>query len=116
MEIDFNLYAGKPHGPQDYQSLAMHVEAVRLVLLDDCLAEKALATLLRWETQTSYRSKPLRDAWVEIITNRNWKQALEESEWGNQIRQASPMATLLPNETRFAIIRHVQQLKESLKR
>lgn len=49
MAIDFNRYAGKPHGPQDYQSLAMHIEAVRLVLLDDSLADKALATLLRWD-------------------------------------------------------------------
>ena len=111
MEPDFNHYARIPHGPQDYQSLLMHFEAVRLVRLDDSLAEKALATLTRWDLTVTERSKPVRDAWIEIISRRDWAKALEESEYGNQIRQASPMATLLPNETRFAIIRQVRALK-----
>lgn len=111
MEPNFTHYGQIPHGPQDYQSLLMHIEAVRLIGLDDSLADKALATLERWSLTSSVRSKPLRDAWVEIITKRNWVKALEESEYGNEIRQASPMATLLPQQTRFEIIQKVRTLK-----
>lgn len=100
-----------PHGPQDYQSLLMHIEAVRLIGLNDSLAEEALATLARWSLTVTPRTRPLQSAWVEIITKRNWTKALEESEYGNQIRQASPIATLLPDQTRFAIIRQVRALK-----
>jgi hypothetical protein len=52
----------------------------------------------------------LRAAWVQIIQDRDWAAALEESERGNQLRQASPMATLLPNSVRLAIIRQVRDL------
>jgi len=44
----------------------------------------------------SIRSEPLRDEWQRIIAERDWKLALEESDRGQQLRQASPMASLLP--------------------
>ena len=66
------------HGPQDYQSLLMHREAVRMILAEPALADKALAILARWDTHASLHSKPL--------------------------RQASPMACLLPTEVRLGII------------
>lgn len=59
------------------------------------------------------RSKPLRDRWVRIINERDWGLATEESEVGNQLRQASPLAILLPNQVRFDIIRHVRELKDA---
>lgn len=98
------------HRPQDLQSLLMHREAVRMILANPALADRALATLSRWDTHVSPRSKPLRDAWVQIIQDRDWAAALEESERGNQLRQASPMATLLPNSVRLAIIRQVRDM------
>lgn len=82
----------------------MHQEAVRMLLTDPTLANKALATLERWDSQVSVHSKPLRDRWVEIIKSRDWSAATEESERGNQLRQASPLACLLPDELRLAII------------
>lgn len=115
MTPDFERYKQIPHGPQDYQSLLMHIEAVRLVRMDDSLTVRLLDTLKRWRVTASPRSIPLQDVWVEIITDRDWNAALEETERGNQIRQSSPMATLLPNETRFAIIEKVKQLKDSIK-
>lgn len=101
------------HGPQDYQSLLMHQEAVRMVLADPTLIEKALEILARWDAITDPRSKPLRDQWVQILSRRNWRLALEESELGNQLRQASPMATLLPDSVRLAIIGEVKAQKEA---
>lgn len=99
------------HGPQDYQSLLMHKEAVRMIQADPALIEKALVTLTRWDAIVDRCSKPLRDQWVEILTSQNWTLALEESDLGNQLRQASPMATLLPNSVRLAIIAEVKALK-----
>ena len=100
------------HGAQDYQSLLMHQEAVRMLKADPSLAERLLKTLARWDTHASVRSKPLRDRWVDIIKTGDWALATDESELGNQLRQASPMATVLPNEVRYGIIRHVRKLKD----
>lgn len=77
------------------------------------LAEKSLDALARWDKTMGVRSKPLRDRWVQIINERDWKLATEESELGNQLRQASPLAILLPNKVRFDIIRQVRQLKDA---
>jgi hypothetical protein len=96
------------HGPQDYQSLLMHQEAVRMILAEPALADKALAILTRWDTQVSLHSKPFRDRWVQIIQEKNWELAVEDSELGNQLRQASPIACLLPNEVRLGIIAQVR--------
>lgn len=100
------------HGPQDYQSLLMHREAVRMIQNDPSLADRALAILSRWDTHVSSRSKSLREEWAQIISNRNWALALEESERGNQLRQASPLSILLPNDVRIGIIRHIRKLKD----
>lgn len=62
------------HGLQDYQSLLMHQEAVRMIQADPSLAERALETLSRWDTPEHVHSKPLLDQWVKIIKRRNWKQ------------------------------------------
>lgn len=100
------------HSAQDYQSLLMHQEAVRLVEATPSLAHQLLETLARWDAHVSARSKPLRDRWVHIIQQHDWALATEESERGNQLRQASPMATVLPASTRLEIIRQVRQLKD----
>ena len=82
-----------------------------MILADPALADRALSTLVRWDTHVSARSKPLRDTWVQIIQERNWAAALKETERGNQLRQASPLATLLPNSVRLAIISQVRDLE-----
>ena len=48
---------------------------------------------------------------MQIIQDRNWAAALKETERGNQLRQASPLATLLPNSVRLAIISQVRDLE-----
>lgn len=93
------------HRLQDERSLMMHREAVRMLQADPLLANKALSILERWEGHVSAHSKPLRDEWKVIIAQRDWSLALEESEHGNQLRQASPQAILLPDEVRLQIIR-----------
>jgi transcriptional regulator with XRE-family HTH domain len=99
------------HIPQDLQSLLMHQEAVRLLKLDPALASCALHTLARWRAGGDPRTRPLWGEWERIILAGDWKAALEETERGDQLRQASPLATLLPAETRKQIIAFVKSLK-----
>lgn len=99
------------HDWQDRQSWLMHQEAVRLLQADPSLCDKALATLARWDTHVSRRSRPLRERWVQIIGDRDWAAALDTSEVGNQLRQASPLSCLLPDDVRRAILAQVQQEK-----
>ena len=101
------------HGPQDYQSLLMHQEAVRMLEADPSLADRLLAILANWDLHVGVRSRPLRQKWVQIIQAKDWNLAVEDSELGNQLRQASPMACLLPSEVRFGIIRQVRAIKDA---
>ena len=96
------------HLKQDRQSLMLHIEAVKLLDAEPALANIALASLIRWDEHVSPRSKPLREQWFRIIKNKDWALALEESERGNQLRQASPLTTLLPQAVRLEIIRSLR--------
>lgn len=84
-----------------------------MILDDPSLIEKALGTLARWEAIVDPSSKPLREQWVQILAAKNWNLALEDSDLGNQLRQASPLATLLSNNVRLAIIAEVKALKDA---
>lgn len=101
------------HDWQDRQSWLMHQEVVRMLQADPSLADKALAILARWDTHVFSRSKPLRLNWVQIIAERDWSAALDTSEVGNLLRQASPLLCLLPDDVRLAILAQVKQEKAS---
>ena len=100
------------HRPQDYQSWLMHRAAVRLLQENPALCSRLLQTLEHWRQRHDPWAQSLCDEWVEIITHSDWLRALEQSERGNQLRQASPMATILPNSERYEIIKHVRMLKD----
>lgn len=100
------------HGAQDLQSLWMHEEAVKLLREDSSLIEQVEQTLARWKLRVDPRSRPLLEQWEDIIARRDWKAALAQTDKGQQLRQASPLATLLPEATRLAIIAKVKVLKE----
>ena len=104
-----------PHGFQDYQSLLMHEEALRMIAADPSFVEQARAILTRWQEQTCARSHALLGKWQDIFEKNQWDMAVENSELGRQLRQASPLACLLPNAVRFGIIRKVRALKEAAK-
>lgn len=93
------------HQEQDARSLALHTAAIELMRSDEALIQRALDILARWDTHVSASSKPLRDEWVRILRERDWELALSVSERGNQLRQASPVACVLPTERRLEIIR-----------
>jgi transcriptional regulator with XRE-family HTH domain len=85
------------HRAQDLQSLLMHEEAVRLLREDPSLVARLQQTISRWSTRDDPNGRPLLQRWLDIVAARDW---------------ASPMATLLPQDTRLEIIRKVKALKE----
>jgi hypothetical protein len=99
------------HRAQDLQSLLMHQEAVRLVRSDPRLVERLQETLSRWSARSDPNSRPLLERWFDIVARQEWDLALADTEEAQQLRQASPMATVLPEETRLAIIGRVRDMK-----
>ncbi len=103
--------SNRAHQVQDLQSLVLHQEAVRLMKMNPVLVELALATLERWREAGPSRSRELWDEWLDILNRRAWRQALAQSERGRQLRQASPIATVLPDAVRRKILADVQSLR-----
>lgn len=67
------------------------------------LIDCALSTLGRWESKQS-EPHPSFVEWRRILLERDWSTALATSEFGNQIRQSSPVGCVLPEEKRLEII------------
>ncbi|MDB5817379.1 MAG: transcriptional regulator, family, partial [Rhizobacter sp.] len=74
------------HGAQDFQSLLMHIESVRLLKRQPALAARAAATLRRWRSSSDPRTHALLDEWKSIIERRDWSSAVARTERGNQLR------------------------------
>lgn len=96
-----------PHERKD-RSLLLHQEAVRRIQAEPVLADRALAILERWAQQGTGPTQLLRVRLFEIVENRDWAAVLEESERGRQLRQASPMPCLVPNDVRLRILRSLK--------
>jgi len=91
------------HQLQDQLSLEFHIEAVRLLLENPDLAQKAIDVLDHWESVADVRSKPLRDQWRNIIREKLWDSAIADTELGRQLRQASPLGFIIPPAQRADI-------------
>ena len=102
------------HHFNDYQSLLLHKEAVRRMRQDSSLVERALGTLRRWMSAPDPRTLPLLREWERILEGRDWDYALQPTERGNQMRQASPMPTVLPPTVRMNILSEVRQVFNEL--
>ena len=98
------------HRVQDYQSLLLHCAAVKLLLEEPGLADRALATLARWRQSTDPCSHSLLDEWHDILINKEWHRAVAGDERGNALRQASPLGAVLPEGARKAVLAKVQTL------
>lgn len=100
------------HAGQDYQSLLMHIAAVRLIEQNPDLVNRAMGTLANWRETTDPRTLPLLDEWSRIFERQDWQLALAPDEHGSRRRQASPLAVLLPEKERLEIIQKVNSLKQ----
>lgn len=101
------------HKRQDLRSLALHEEAVRVLQEHPEKAARPLEVLARWEAKGDVNCQPLWEEWRRIIEQRLWNLAVEESDRGQQLRQASPLAFVLSEEQRVAIFDRFRRIPKS---
>jgi hypothetical protein len=99
------------HLLQDLQSLVLHQEAVRLVKRDDKLRLKALQTLDTWRANPGSRSSPLLDEWSVVLHRKQWRRVLASTQRSNELRQASPMLAVLPEQVRQKVLDDIKSIK-----
>lgn len=102
------------HRIQDLQSLALHEEAVRRVRADPALLHQAQSVLQKWLDAREQRSASLWLEWKDILEHRKWRKALGRTQRAQEMRQASPIATVLAPEVRKRILQEVRDLKEGV--
>jgi transcriptional regulator with XRE-family HTH domain len=102
------------HQIQDLQSLALHEEAVRLIKTESALLEKAGATLERWLQSGQSRSMGLWTEWEDILRHQKWRKVLSRTRRAQELRQASPLVTVLPDAVRRRILAEVSELKKGV--
>lgn len=100
------------HHIQDLQSLALHEEALRMVRSDPALKLKAEETLDRWLTSESSRTRPLWLEWKAILASSSWRKVLGRTRRAQELRQASPLVTVLPPDVRQKILDQIGQLRK----
>lgn len=103
------------HELQDLQSLMLHKEAVRLMRTDPKFVEQAMATLEQWRNSTDKRSQFLWDEWSVILHRKEWRRALSNTRRAKELRQASPLPTILPPDIRKSVLDQVAVLKKGIK-
>lgn len=102
------------HQIQDLQSLALHEEAVRLVRSEPARLQQAQETLGRWLQSGNSRSSALWLDWQDILTHGKWRKVLGRTLRAQELRQASPLVTVLPTEARQRILDEVRDLKKGI--
>jgi transcriptional regulator with XRE-family HTH domain len=102
------------HRHQDLQSLALHEEAVRRAKADPALVQRALDTVTRWLTTGDPRSASLWLEWQRILEAGAWRKALGRTRHAQQLRQASPLVTILPQDVRQRILQQLSELKKGV--
>jgi transcriptional regulator with XRE-family HTH domain len=102
------------HRLQDLQSLALHEEAVRLAKANPTLVRQAQGTAERWLASGESRSASLWREWEAILQTGAWRKVLGRTRHAQQLRQASPLVAVLPDEARQRILKQVRELKEGV--
>jgi transcriptional regulator with XRE-family HTH domain len=102
------------HRLQDLQSLLLHEEAVRGAKADPALVHRAKTTAQRWLEAGDARSAGLWREWLQILDAGAWRKVLGAGRRAQQLRQASPLVTVLPQEVRQRILAQVADLKKGV--
>ncbi|MDM0029854.1 helix-turn-helix domain-containing protein [Variovorax saccharolyticus] len=113
VQVRVSVDEGK-HRLQDLQSLALHEEAVRLAKADPALVARAQDTVQRWLLAGDPRSASLWREWSEILDAGSWRKVMGRTGHAQQLRQASPLVTILRGEARQRILRQVGELKRGI--
>jgi hypothetical protein len=96
------------HHEIDLRSLALHRLVADKIRHDMSLLEKARATLKRWHATASPRTFAYLDVWQSLLDDdveHCLAVATEQTQRGDALRQASPLACLLTNQERFAFLK-----------
>ena len=104
----------KRHQAQDLLSLVLHEKAVERVRANPELIEEAKATVDRWMKSGNTHSHTLYAEWLKILMAKKWSKVLGRSRHAQELRQASPLPTLLSKEERESILGHVSALKKGI--
>lgn len=103
------------HQAQDLQSLALHELAVEMVRREPELLGKAAETLKRWmERSPTSRSMVLWREWEKVLQAQTWRRVLGRTQRAQQLRQASPLVTVLSDDARLAVLKQVRDLKAGI--
>lgn len=102
------------HQLQDLQSLALHEEAVRQVKTNPDLLAQARQTAECWLDRGESRSRGLWCEWIEILDAGAWRKVLGRSRRAQQLRQASPLVTVLTEPCRQQVLQQVRALREGM--
>ena len=102
------------HRLQDLQSLALHEEAVRLAKANPTLLLKAQNTTERWLATGDPRSASLWHEWQLILSAGSWRKVLGRTRHAQQLRQTSPLVTILPEEVRQRILKDASSLRKGV--
>jgi transcriptional regulator with XRE-family HTH domain len=102
------------HRLQDLQSLALHEEAVRQVESDPKRLRRAKQTVQRWLAAGDSRSAALWRDWVKILEGGHWRKVLGRTRHAQQLRQASPLVTVLPPAVRRQVLDQVGRLRQGI--
>jgi len=112
--VSVMVKADGSHSAQDLQCLMLHQETVKLMRSDPKLVDQALATLDQWRSSGNSHSQFLWDEWSVILHRRDWRRALSTSRRGRELRQASPLPSVLPASKRAAVLEQVNALKKGV--
>ncbi|PUA93397.1 Xre family transcriptional regulator [Acidovorax sp. 107] len=104
----------KRHQAQDLLSLVLHEKAVERVRANPELIEEAKETVNRWMKSGNAHSHTLYAEWLKILMAKKWSKVLGRSRHAQELRQASPLPTLLSKEDRESILSHVSTLKKGI--
>lgn len=102
------------HRIQDLQSLALHEAAVRLAKHNPSLLQRAQDTTARWLANGDPRSAVLWREWQRILSAQAWRKVLSRTRHAQQLRQSSPLVTVLPEEVRLQILKEVRELRSGV--
>ncbi|MFN3496341.1 MAG: hypothetical protein ACK40L_17715 [Hydrogenophaga sp.] len=78
------------------------------------MLEKAEATLERWLQSGPSRSLGLWTEWQDILRDRKWRKVLGRTRRAQELRQASPLVTVLPEAVRKRILAQVSELRKGV--
>jgi hypothetical protein len=118
-KTSFLVYARDEKG--DYDPLEEYLQAkqelaqaVKKVKFNPILLQQVQETLSRWLSKEDSRSYGLWLEWKVILQARAWRKVLGRSNHSQQLRQASPLVTILSEDERKHILMQVSELKKGV--